>query len=90
MPRWEGRERERQLEKLALLLISEQCSVSGMRCIIVQSGENIVKKLIAKYMKSPTAANANRVASYYVKHPFSTIMLTNVELAALMEALKRG
>jgi hypothetical protein len=49
-----------------------------------------MKKLIAKYMKSPTPANANRVASYYVKHPFSTIMLTNVELAALMEALKRG
>ena len=49
-----------------------------------------MEKLIAKYMKSPTEANAKKVAAYYVKHPFSSMMLTNAELAALTEALKKG
>ena len=49
-----------------------------------------MEKLIAKYMKSPTAANAKKVAAYYIKHPFSSMMLTNAELVALAKALKEG
>ena len=46
-----------------------------------------MKKLIARYIKKPTPANAHRVASYWVQHPFSGMLLTNAELAALQQCL---
>ena len=46
-----------------------------------------MKKLIAKYIKNPSPANAEKVASYWVKHPFSGMMLTALESSVLIECL---
>lgn len=46
-----------------------------------------MQKLIAKYIKKPTPANAHKVALYWAKHPFSGMMLTNAELEVLQQCL---